>query len=455
MKYDLLRNIIKDTERIIFGEEIDKKYLTDGLNLDYGEADVLVFVENQEEIINIIKFANENLIPITPRGAGTCLTGAIIPDKKGIVLDLSKMNNILELDEENFNITVEPGVLLQDVQAYVEERGLFYPPDPGEKTSTIGGNISTNAGGMRAVKYGVTRDYVRELEIVTGNGETITVGSKTIKNSSGLDLKDLVVGSEGTLGIITKATLKLIPKPKNTVNILISFEKLEDAIKSVSKIIKLNANPTAIEFMERNIVENSEKYLNLKLPSNIGNAYLILTFDGEEKEIISNYIKAKEAVINSGALDFKVLNENEAIDTWKIRGALASSVMEFNEQLPIDIVVPINKTSEFVEFTNKSGDKHGLQVIYFGHAGDGNTHVSIIRNGMEKVDWKKKSYDLAYELYIKSHELNGLPSGEHGIGLSKKEFFKNVTGEKELLYMRGLKAVFDKNNILNEGKVYC
>jgi glycolate oxidase len=455
MKYDLLRNIIKDTERIIFGEEIDKKYLTDGLNLDYGEADVLVFVENGEEISNIIKFANENLIPITPRGAGTCLTGATIPNKQGIVLDLSKMNNILELDEENFNVTVEPGVLLQDVQAYVEARGLFYPPDPGEKTSTIGGNISTNAGGMRAVKYGVTRDYVRELEIVTGNGETITVGSKTIKNSSGLDLKDLVIGSEGTLGIITKATLKLIPKPKNTVNILISFEKLEDAIKSVSKIIKLNANPTAIEFMERNIVENSEKYLNLKLPSNIGNAYLILTFDGQEKEIISNYTNAKEAAINSGALDFKVLNENEAIDTWKIRGALASSVMEFNEQLPIDIVVPINKTSEFVEFTNKSGEKHGLQVIYFGHAGDGNTHVSIIRNGMEKVDWKKKSYDLAYELYIKSHELNGLPSGEHGIGLSKKEFFKNVTGEKELLYMKGLKAVFDNNNILNEGKVYC
>ncbi|MFT8352094.1 FAD-binding oxidoreductase [Clostridium saccharoperbutylacetonicum] len=455
MKYDLLRNIIKDTDRIILGEEIDKKYLTDGLNLDYGEADVLIFVENAEEIIKIIKFANENLIPITPRGAGTCLTGATIPNKQGIILDLSKMNNILELDEENFNITVEPGVLLQDVQAYVEERGLFYPPDPGEKASTIGGNISTNAGGMRAVKYGVTRDYVRELEIVTGNGETITVGSKTIKNSSGLDLKDLVVGSEGTLGIITKATLKLIPKPKNTVNILISFEKLEDAIKSVSKIIKLNANPTAIEFMERNIVENSEKYLNLKLPSNMGNAYLILTFDGEEKEIISNYTNAEEAAINSGALDFKVLNENEAIDTWKIRGALASSVMEFNEQLPIDIVVPINKTSEFVEFTNKSGDKHGLQVIYFGHAGDGNTHVSIIRNGMEKVDWKKKSYDLAYELYIKSHELNGLPSGEHGIGLSKKEFFKNVTGEKELLYMKGLKAVFDKNNILNEGKVYC
>lgn len=454
MKYEGLKEIIKDKERLVFGNEIDKKYLTDGLNLDFGEADVLIFAERTSEIVEIIKFANEKLIPVTPRGAGSCLTGATIPTKKGIILDVSQMNKILELDEENFNITVEPGILLKDVQSYVEERGLFYPPDPGEKISTIGGNISTNAGGMRAVKYGVTRDYVRELEIVTGNGDVIIVGSKTIKNSSGLDLRDLFVGSEGTLGVITRATLKLIPKPKNTVNILISFEKLEEGINSVSRIIKSNASPTAIEFMERNIVENSERYLNLKLPSDLGNAYLILTFDGEDEEIVSNYTKAKEVAISSGALDYKVLSDDEAIDTWKIRGALASSVMEFNEQLPIDIVVPINKTSEFVDFTNKCGEKHGLQVIYFGHAGDGNIHVSIIRNGMEKIEWKKKSHDLAYELYIKSHELNGLPSGEHGIGSSKREYFKKITGKKELEYMEAIKSVFDKNNILNPGKVY-
>lgn len=455
MIYEKLKEIIKDEERIIFGNKIDKKYLTDGLDLEYGEADALVFIENTQEVIDVIKFANNNLIPITARGAGTGLTGATIPTKKGIILDVSKMNKILELDEETFNITVEAGVLLKDVQAYVEERGLFYPPDPGEKSSTIGGNVSTNAGGMRAVKYGVTRDYVRELEIVSGNGERITVGSKTIKNSSGLDIKDLIIGSEGTLAVITKATLKLIPKPKNTVNILISFDKLEDGVNSVSKIIKSNANPTAVEFMERNIVENSEKFLDLKLPSNLGNAYLILTFDGEEAEITTKYTKAKEAALSGGALDFKVLNESEAIDTWKIRGALASSVMEFNEQVPIDIVLPINKTSEFVEFTNKFGKKHGLQVIYFGHAGDGNIHVSIIRNGMEEKQWKEKSYALSEELYRKSYELNGLPSGEHGIGLTKSEHYKEVTESVNLKYMRSIKKIFDNNNILNSGKVYA
>lgn len=454
MEYTKLKEIIKDEERIIFGDKIDKKYLTDGLDLDYGKADVLIFAKNTSEIIEIIKFANKNFIPITPRGAGTGLTGATIPTRRGIILDVSKMNKILDLDEDNFNITVEPGVLLKDLQAYVEEKGLFYPPDPGEKASTIGGNISTNAGGMRAVKYGVTRDYVRELEMVTGNGETITVGSKTIKNSSGLDLKDLIIGSEGTLGIITKATLKLVPKPKNTVNILISFDNLEDGVNSVSKIIKSNANPTAIEFMEKNIVENSERFLDLKLPSNLGNAYLILTFDGEETEIVTNYTKAKEAALSSEALDYKVLNDIEAIDTWKIRGALASSVMEFNEQVPIDIVVPISKTSEFVEFTNKCGEKYGLQVIYFGHAGDGNTHVSIIRNGLEGTEWKKKSHGLAEELYKKSYELSGLPSGEHGIGLTKSEYYKKITEKINIDYMKNIKKIFDNNTILNIGKVF-
>jgi glycolate oxidase len=454
MEYTRIRDIVKDEERVILGSEIHKKYLTDGLDLEYGEADVLVFAENTAEVIDIIKFANENLIAITPRGAGTGLTGATIPTKRGIILDVSRMNKILELDEETLNITAEPGVLLKDVQAFVEEKGLFYPPDPGEKSSTIGGNISTNAGGMRAVKYGVTRDYVRELEIVSGNGELLTIGSKTIKNSSGLDIKDLIIGSEGTLAIITKATLKLIPKPKNIVNILISFDTLEDGVNSVSKIIKSNANPTAIEFMERNIVENSERFLDLKLPSNLGNAYLILTFDGEEAEIITNYTKAKEAALSSRALDFKVLNENEATDTWKIRGALASSVMKFNEQVPIDIVVPISKTSEFVEFTNKCGEEHGLQVIYFGHAGDGNTHVSIIRNGMEETEWKKKSHALSKELYKKSYELSGLPSGEHGIGLTKNEYYKKVTESVNLEYMKSIKKLFDCNYILNVGKVY-
>ena len=455
MKYSQLKNIIKDENRIIWGSCIEKEYLTDGLALEYGEADALVFVENTEEVSGIIKFANQKLIPVTPRGAGTCLTGANIPTKRGIILDLSKMNNILELDEENLNVTLEPGVLLNDLQTYVESKNLFYPPDPGEKASTIGGNISTNAGGMRAVKYGVTRDYVRELEIVSGDGTIITVGSKTIKDSSGLDLKNLLIGSEGTLGIITKITLKLIPKPVKSVSVLIPFDDLENGISCISKIIKSNSNPTAIEFMESNIVENSEKFVNVKLPCNNGNAYLLLTFDGEEDEISSNINKTKEVVMNNGALDFRELIEEEALKAWTIRGSLASSICENNEQVPIDIVVPINKIPEFVEFTNECGRKHDVQVIYFGHAGDGNIHVSAIRNFMEGNEWKRRTHNLLEELYKKSNELNGLPSGEHGIGLTKKEYFKMVANDDNIEYMRSIKNVFDKNNILNVGKVYC
>lgn len=454
MDYDKLKDIIKNEDRVILGDHIEKEYLTDGLGVDYGQAEALIFVKNTEEIVNIIKFANKNLIPVTPRGAGTCLTGANIPTEGGIILDLSKMNHILELDEENLNITLEPGVLLEDLQTYVEARNLFYPPDPGEKTSTIGGNISTNAGGMRAVKYGVTRDYVKELEIVSGDGSLLIVGSKTIKNSSGLDLKNLIVGSEGTLGIITKITLKLIPKPAKSVSVLIPFESLEIGVNCISKIIKSNSNPTAIEFMENNIVENSEKYLNLKLPCKSGEAYLLLTYDGEEDEIAFNINKTKEVVLGNGALDFKELNEKETLDVWKIRGALASSICHNNEQVPIDIVVPINRIAKFVEFTNECGRKHGVQVIYFGHAGDGNIHVSAIRNFMESDEWKLRTHKLLDELYRKSNELNGLPSGEHGIGLTKKEYFKKVTSKENLEFMKNIKNIFDKNNILNVNKVY-
>lgn len=454
MNYDELKKLIKDNNRVIYGIDIEDKYLTDGLAIQYGKADALVFVKNTQEVASIIKFANENKIPITPRGAGTCLTGGTIPTERGIILDLSKMNRILELDEENFNITVEPGVLLRDLQAYVESKSLFYPPDPGEKASTIGGNISTNAGGMRAVKYGVTKDYVRELEIVSGDGTIFNVGSKTIKNSSGLNLKDLIIGSEGTLGIITKITLKLIPKPQKSVSVLIPFNSLETGVNCISKIIKSNSNPTAIEFMENNIVEKSEKFLSLKLPCKHGNAYFLLTFDGDEDEIIGNINKAKDVVLENEALDFKILNKEESINAWAIRGALASAICANNEIIPIDIVVPIDRISKFVEFTNECGKKNELEVIYFGHAGDGNIHVTLIRNSMEQNEWNRRTHNFLNEIYIKSKEFEGLVSGEHGIGLTKSEYLKKVTSKENIGYMQSIKDIFDKNNILNINKVY-
>lgn len=456
LNYNYLFQIIKDKDRIKLGKEIDEKYLSDAIKRNKGEAEVLVFPINNEEVSLIMKFSYENNISVTPRGAGTGLVGATIPTNGGIVLDLSLMNKILELDKENLTITVEPGILLKDLQEYVEKRELFYPPDPGEKGASIGGNISTNAGGMRAVKYGVTRNYVMALELVLANGTIMKVGEKVIKDSSGLDLKDLIIGSEGTLAIITKATLKLIPKPKKSVSILIPFNSLEKAIDSVIKIINKNSKPTAIEFIERDVIENAENYLQLKFPDNKGQAYLLLTFDGDEdSEVISNYNKAKEVCLNNGAIDFIILNKIEAIDrTWKIRGALVTAVEAVSEQEPIDIVVPINKTAEFINYTKEVQAKYGIKITSFGHAGDGNVHLCVIKGNMGEEEWNKKSVLLLGNLYEKSKELGGLPSGEHGIGLNKRPYFLKVTDKVNVDYMKKIKSVFDDKNILNSNKAY-
>lgn len=456
LNYNYLFKIIKDKDRIKLGKEIDEKYLSDAIKRNKGEAEVLVFPINDEEVSLIMKFSYENNISVTPRGAGTGLVGATIPTNGGIVLDLSLMSKILELDKENLTITVEPGILLKDLQEYVEKRELFYPPDPGEKGASIGGNISTNAGGMRAVKYGVTRNYVMALELVLANGTIMKVGEKVIKDSSGLDLKDLIIGSEGTLAIITKATLKLIPKPKKSVSILIPFNSLEKAIDSVIKIINKNSKPTAIEFIERDVIENAENYLQLKFPDNRGQAYLLLTFDGDEdSEVISNYNKAKEVCLNNGAIDFIILNKIEDIDrTWKIRGALVTAVEAVSEQEPIDIVVPINKTAEFINYTKEVQAKYGIKITSFGHAGDGNVHLCVIKGNMGEEEWNKKSVLLLGNLYEKSKELGGLPSGEHGIGLNKRPYFLKVTDKVNVDYMKKIKSVFDDKNILNSNKAY-
>lgn len=456
MSYSYLLELIPDKNRVKFGEDIEEKYLSDVLKRVKGSADVLVFPVTTEEISSIMKFAHKNNIPVTPRGAGTGLVGATIPMKGGIVLDLSLMNHILELDENTLTVTVEPGVILKELQNCVEEKGLFYPPDPGEKTASIGGNISTNAGGMRAVKYGVTRDYVLGLEVVLANGDVVKLGGKVIKNSSGLDMKDLVIGSEGTLAIVTKAILKLIPKPKNSVSVLAPFNSLEEGIDAVIDVIKRNANPTAIEFMEKDVIENAENYLKIKFPYSKGKAYILLTFDGDEKsEIENNYNKVKEVAREKGALDFIILDKKEDIDrTWQIRGALVTAVEAVSEQEPIDIVVPINRSADFINYTKVLEKQYGIKISSFGHAGDGNVHLCVIRNGMEEEQWNRKSKLLLSDLYKKGKELQGFPSGEHGIGINKRPYFLEVTDSINIQYMKRIKNALDEKEILNPSKVY-
>ena len=258
-----LRRIIADENRLLTGADIPAEYQSDVLGRVHGSAEALAFPLSTEEVSALLRYAHEHRVPVTPRGAGTNLVGSTVPLEGGIILDLSRMDRVLELDEDTMTVTVEPGMLLQDLQAYVEARGLFYPPDPGEKASSIGGNISTNAGGMRAVKYGVTRDYVMGLEVVLADGTVLTAGGKNRKDTTGLDLKEIVIGSEGTLAIITKCVLKLIPKPEKSISILVGYESLKAGIESVQKIIQANINPTAIEFIERKVVQLGEDFLHL------------------------------------------------------------------------------------------------------------------------------------------------------------------------------------------------
>ena len=450
MREELLE-IIGDESRVITGN-IDSKYLSDNLGRKHGSAAALVFPTSTEEVSKVLKFANENAIPVTPRGAGTNLVGSTVPLGEGIVLDLSLMDHILEIDEETFTATVEPGVILEDFQQIVESKGLFYPPDPGEKRASIGGNISTNAGGMRAVKYGVTRDYVRGLELVLADGTVITAGGKNCKDTSGLDLKDMVIGSEGTLAVITKCILKLIPKPEESLSVLVGYDSLKTGIEAVQKILLANLKPTAMEFIERKVVKLGEDYMNMEFPDQESEAFILLTFDGRKSEIENSIEGLKKVALKSGAVNIIELSDKEtSANVWKVRGALVKAVEAVSEQEPLDIVVPINQVDKFVGFVNDLENKSGMSMIAFGHAGDGNVHLCVVRGDRDDDTWDKELRDNLTRLYKKAHELGGLVSGEHGIGLSKQRYLVETTSGS---LMRNIKNAFDAKHILNAGISY-
>lgn len=447
-----LSKIIQDESRVIFAENIEQKYLSDQLGRKKGNASALVFVTSTEEVSAVLRFANQNNIPVTPRGAGTNLVGSTVPHDGSIILDLSRMNRILEIDKENFTATVEPGVILEDFQKYVEGLGFFYPPDPGEKRASIGGNIATNAGGMRAVKYGVTRDYVMGLELVLADGTVLTVGSKSRKDTTGLDVKDIVIGSEGTLAVITKCLLRLIGKPEKSQSILVSFDSLQAGIEAVPRILKENLNPTAVEFIERKVVKLGEDFLGLAYPDPEAAAYLLLTFDGAATEIDASIKKLSE-VLKDASRRVIILDgskpELDASNIWKIRGCLVKAVEAVSEQEPLDIVVPIARVADFVEYVNQLEKESSMQMISFGHAGDGNVHLCVVRGGRSEQVWESELHANLEKLYAKAKEFGGLISGEHGLGVSKRDFFFAQTPVQNVALMNAIKKSFDEKGILN------
>ncbi len=449
-----LRDVVADESRLVF-DNIPAEYLTDALGRLRGEAAALVFPLSTEEVGGVLRYAHEHQIPVTPRGAGTNLVGSTVPLQGGIILDLSRMNRILELDRDTLTITVEPGILLQDLQAYVEGEGLFYPPDPGEKASSLGGNISTNAGGMRAVKYGVTRDYVRGLEVVLADGTVLQVGGRQVKDASGLSLKHLLIGSEGTLAVITKCVLRLLPKPACSVSVLVPYADLETGIRSVLTILQADANPTAVEFMERKVVALGEEFSGVQYPCPQAGSYILLTFDGQENEVEANLERVRALALANGALDYAVLEDPaQAADIWKIRGALVKAVEAVSEQEPVDIVVPISRTADFIAFVNELEAASGVRMVSFGHAGDGNVHLCVVRGDRDAETWERELHAVMDRAYHKAYELGGVASGEHGIGVSKRRYFLRESNRENLIVMNQIKDALDPLHILNDQKSY-
>lgn len=343
-----------------------------------------------------------------------------------------------------------------ELAEFAEENDFLYPPDPGEKSATIGGNISTNAGGMRAVKYGVTRDYVRALTVVMPNGEILKLGAKVAKNSSGYSLKDLVIGSEGTLCIICEAVLKLVPLPKVSISLLVPFADMKSAIEAVPEIIRSKVTPTAIEYMSRDTILFSENYLGRKFPDTKNDAYILLTFDGNTDEQVEQDMKnVAELCLSIGATDAYIVDtEERKKSVWTSRGAfleaIKSSTTEMDE---CDVVVPGNRVDEFIKFTHDLAKEFNVRIPSFGHAGDGNLHIYICRDELSQDEWEKTLKECFDRMYKKADEIGGLVSGEHGIGYAKKVYLKQQYGDTVISLMQQIKKVFDEKNILNPGKV--
>jgi glycolate oxidase len=449
---------ITDPARVWIGDEIAKEYYHDEMP-DYGvfQPELYVEVLEKEEVCGIMKYANEHNIPVVVRGAGTGLAGGANCKYGGIMLSVMKMNKLICLDKANMTITVQPGMLLADVAAAAAAEGLFYPPDPGERTASIGGNVITNAGGMRAVRYGLTRDFVRCVEAVLPDGSLVQFSSNVVKNTTGYDVKDLVIGSEGTLCVLTEVTLKLLPAPKFSRTMVMPFENLETCIDMVPKLLQMSAVPTAIEFLERELIDIVERNLHKMLPVKEGDAVLIVMYDaGSEQELLNACNEAADEALESGALDVYIADTPErAASIWSVRGAILEGMKaESIAQEECDVVVPRSKIAEYVKLAKSTGQKYGIRVEPCGHAGDGNIHTEMLRGeGMSDEDWEKGTKACLAELYAISKKFGGQLSGEHGIGNGRTEYLKPFAGERLYKLYQSIKLAFDENLILNPGKV--
>jgi glycolate oxidase len=419
--------------------------------------EVVVKPSTAEEISAILKLANEHLIPVVPRGGGTGLSGGALPVLGGICISMERFNRILEIDENNFQAVVEPGVITQVFQEELESKGLFYPVDPASRGSCfIGGNIAECSGGPRAVKYGTTKDYVLGLQFVSPTGEIINAGARTIKNVTGYNLSQLIVGSEGTLGIVTKIIFKILSLPKFKKIILIAFDSIENCISSVAEFYKSGITPSALEFLTKDSIKATEIHLSKPFPNSDAEAQLLIEIDGNNENVLNEEIQVIAGVAEKfGSIDIILAEERQKMeDLWALRKSVGEAVKAISVYKEEDTVVPRNKLPELSRGIKEISEKYGLTIIYYGHAGDGNLHVNILKKDLSDEEWNTRVDKAIREIFELTVLLGGMISGEHGIGYSQKKYLPIALSNEQIELMKRIKKVFDPNNILNPGKIF-
>jgi len=450
-----LRAIVRE-ENVLVGDDINEEYACDeALTVEPRLPEVVVKPGSAEEVAKILRLANEKRISVTPRGGGTGLCGGCVAVTGGILLSLEQMNRIFEIDEENYVAVVEAGVVLADLYKAVEARGLYYPIYPGEVSSTVGGNVATNAGGMRAVKYGVTRHFVLGLEAVLPTGEIIETGGKYVKVSTGYDLTQLLVGSEGTLAVVTKVILKLLPRPKATTTLFVPFKDLNDGIIAVPIILKSGVIPVTIEFLEKLGLNAMEDYTGRKVPISEhvraeAEAFLIIVLEGKSsEEALRDADFITDICMKHGAIDvFVPPTERAGRELLDLREKAYYAAKDAGATDIVDIVVPRGEIPKFVEQIHEISAKYATIIAGAGHAGDGNVHLAILEQDADKLSMILK------EIYRVGKTLGGTISAEHGIGSERRKYLLEMEDKVKIELMRRLKKAFDPNNILNPEKIF-
>lgn len=450
----LLKEIIGDEKRILT-EKVDLYSYSYDASFGVYLPDIVVLVMSTTEVAAIMKLANKHGIPVYPRGQATSLSGGPLPVHGGIVLDLSKWDDVLEVDAEDMVAVVSPGVLTADINDAALKEGLIYPPDPSSSNvSTIGGNLAENSGGPRGLKYGVTKDYVIGLEIVTPEGEVIRTGGRTVKNVTGYDLTKLIVGSEGTLGIITEATLRLYPKPQATKTMMAVFDDIVDSGKAITKILSSGILPSKLEIMDNATIQAVEAYEPLGLPID-SEAMLLVELDGHPAAIEEEILRVEKVCKETEARTVKVANTSEeANELWRARKLVSPAIVrEKPTKISEDATIPRSKIPDMFQRLKEIRKKYNIDLVVFGHAGDGNLHPNIIADKRDKEEMRRVEQAVE-EIFQAAIELGGTLSGEHGIGTLKAPFMEMELGEVGLDMMKRIKESWDPNNILNPGKIF-